>query len=73
MKVLLLVCWIVGGLAGTAAVANDGEPTQASCLASVAAARELAERLPAGDASRYFADRLRRNALVCTENLIGID
>ena len=58
-KVFLLACWIVGGFA----VANDGEPTQASCLASVAAARELAERLPVGDASRYFAERDLQQAM----------
>jgi hypothetical protein len=58
-KVLLSACLIVGGFA----VANDGEPTQASCLASVAAARKLAERLPAGDVSRYFAERDLQQAM----------
>jgi hypothetical protein len=78
MKVFLLACWIVAGSAGAATVgcstanpaheappggAHDGEPTQASCVASVAAARDLAERLPAGDASRYFAERDLQQAM----------
>ena len=78
MKVFLLGCWIVGGFAGGAAVAcgtaagaleasHDGAPkeapTQASCLVAVATARELAERLPVGDASRYFAERDLQQAM----------
>jgi hypothetical protein len=78
MKVFLLACWLVGGFAGAAAVActtatgahaaphegkHDEEPTQASCFTAVAAARELAERLPAGDASRYFAERDLQQAM----------
>ena len=78
MKVFLLACWIVGGFAGAAAVAcgpaagahevphegaHDDVPTQASCLTAVAAARVLAERLPTGDASRYFAERDLQQAL----------
>ena len=65
MKTPWPACWLVGGLAGIAAAvchaappdAHADEPTQASCLAAVAAARELAERLPEGDATRYFAER----------------
>jgi hypothetical protein len=78
MKVLLLACWILGGLAGAGAVActtasgahepthedaHDDVPTQASCLAAVAAARVLAERLPADDGSRYFAERDLQQAM----------
>jgi hypothetical protein len=63
MKVFLLGCWIVAGFAGGDAAVADEEPTQASCLTAVAAAREQAERLPAGDASRYFAERDLQQAL----------
>jgi hypothetical protein len=61
MNVLLLACCLVGGFAGT--TARGDEPTEASCLAAVAAARDLAERLPAGDATRYFAERDLQQAL----------
>jgi len=56
MKVFLLACGVVVGLTPHARAHGD-EPSQASCLAAVAAARELAERLPVDDASRYFAER----------------
>ena len=61
MKVLLLACSLVGGLAAGAAYGE--EPTRSACLAAVAAARDLAERLPAGDASRYFAERDLQQAM----------
>jgi hypothetical protein len=61
MKVLLLACCLVAGVSGT--TVHGDEPTEASCRAAVAAARELAERLPAGDATRYFAERDLQQAL----------
>lgn len=62
MKVLLLACGVVVGLTPHASAHGD-EPSQASCLAAVTAARELAERLPVGDASRYFAERDLQQAM----------
>jgi hypothetical protein len=62
MKVFLLACGVVVGLAPHARAHGD-EPSQASCFAAVAAARDLAERLPAGDASRYFAERDLQQAM----------
>jgi hypothetical protein len=69
MKTLVPVCWLVGAAASISAAvaappdAHADEPTQASCLKAVAAARELAERLPAGDATRYFAERDLQQAM----------
>jgi hypothetical protein len=56
-----LACWLVGGFAAGAAYGE--EPTRSVCLAAVAAARDLAERLPVGDASRYFAERDLQQAM----------
>jgi hypothetical protein len=61
MKVLLLASCLVGGFAGT--TAHGDEPGETSCRAAVAAARELAEHLPDGDATRYFAERDLQQAL----------
>jgi len=61
MKFLLLACWLAGGLAAGAAYSE--EPARSACLAAVAAARDLAERLPVGDASRYFAERDLQQAM----------
>jgi len=71
MKALLRACWLIGGLASISAAvchaappdAHADEPTQASCLKAVAAARESAEQLPAGDATRYFAERDLQQAM----------
>ena len=63
MKAVVLACWLAAGFAAAAAAADGGEPTQSSCLAAVAAAREMAERLPADDASRYFAERDLQQAM----------
>jgi hypothetical protein len=62
MKLLLLACGLVGGGLVSGA-AHGEEPTRSACLAAVAAARDLAERLPAGDASRYFAERDLQQAM----------
>jgi hypothetical protein len=78
MKVFLLACRFAGGFAAALAApccadtgahqvplqaVREDDPNQASCLTAVAAARELAERLPAGDASRYFAERDLQQAM----------
>ena len=62
MKVYLLTCGVVVGLTPHADAHGD-EPSRASCLAVVAAARELAEKLPVDDASRYFAERDLQQAM----------
>jgi hypothetical protein len=63
-------CLALGALlSGVASPCNadtgspEAAPTEEACMAAVAKARTLAETLPAGDLSRYFAERDVQQAL----------
>jgi hypothetical protein len=67
---LLIACLLLAGLAGSAVApgradpaAASVEPTREDCMAAVERARALADALPAGDGSRYFAERHLQQAM----------
>jgi hypothetical protein len=68
--ILMLRCLVIAGLllpafaqARAEGGAPEGEPDKETCDAAVGRARTLAETLPNGNLSRYFAEREMQQAL----------